>query len=282
MKILILGNSKGSGEVRGVQLGAALGARVMTAPSHDDLHWADVVVLLKRAAKDWASTVHQARKPLVWDALDFWAQPDENHFSEAQARVLLQRWITLIRPALVIGATEAMATAAQGVFLPHHAWPGLTPSPAREHVKVVGYQGKRKYLGQWAKAVQAECDQRGWQFVINPPDLRDCDLLVAFRDGQWDGWMCREWKSGVKIVNAMAAGRPIIMHDSAAFHETSFCGSAISAPYELTSAFDEWAWKTKRDGIVTWAEALQPESTVEAVARRYRTILQGVLNAKAA
>ncbi len=282
MNVLMIGGGKGSWEVRGRQLGKAIGARISAQPSDDDVRWADVVVLIKRAGAVWASFVHRFDKPIVWDALDFWAQPQENGLSESQARAMLQAHIRVIRPSLVIGATEAMAQAAGGVYLPHHSRPGLTPAPARDVVTTVGYEGTRKYLGRWGHAVQKECDRRGWRFVINPPDLRECDILVAFRDGEWDGWMCREWKSGVKMVNAGVAGRPIISDESAARREILPHGCVIGSPDDIWDAFELWAPLDKRQSAVVGGEDSAYAYSLGAIAREYRQILQGVAKAKAA
>jgi glycosyltransferase involved in cell wall biosynthesis len=113
--------------------------------------------------------------------------------------------------------------------------------------------------------------KRDWAFVINPKDLRDADIIVAFRDGKYDGWMCREWKSGVKIVNAMAAGRPIITQDNAAFRELSPIGTTVTDHQELAAAFDKYADHALRQSAVSQsrAEAL----TLERVSARYRRIL---------
>jgi hypothetical protein len=269
----MVGDGKGSWQMRGQQLGLALGARVTGAPSRDDYAWADVVILVKRAGLPFAEAVHQAGKPLVWDALDFWRQPGDNHGDATQSRALLRTRIAAIRPALTLGATEAMAAACGGVYLPHHGWAGLEPTPARATVQTVAYQGNPVYLGAWTPALRAECHRRGWAFVINPPDLREADLLVALRDGPWNGWICREWKSGVKIVNAIAAGRPVITQDSAAVRELRPPGSVIEAPKDLSTVFEVWASQTNRAIVVDACRERAPAFTVQAVADRYRQIL---------
>lgn len=275
MNVLIIGRGQGSMEMRGRQLGRAIGARVASEPHEDDVRWADVVVLIKRASQ-WAAAVRQYRfdTPIVWDALDFWQQPEENSLTEAQARARLQAEIAAIRPALVIGATEAMAQAAGGVCLPHQPWPTLRPTPARTSVTTVGYQGVRKYLGRWGTACQAACEARGWQFVINPPDLSACDLIVAFRDGEWDGWMCQEWKSGVKVGNAIAAGRPFISQPCAAVRELQPAGSVIRTPEELGAAFDAWTPQATRQMAVNEPAAAGLKLSV--LAARYQQMLADV------
>ncbi len=279
MNVLMLGNGKGSWIMRGQQLGAALGARVTSSPTAADFGWSDVVVLVKRAGAVFATQAHQADRPVVWDALDFWSQPRDHRLSASQAKALLHAQIRVIKPALVIGATEAMAQACDGVYLPHHSWEGLVPTPARELVSVVGYEGNPTYLGKWAPAIKAECQRRGWTFVVNPPDLRLIDLFVAFRDDPWDGWICREWKSGVKVVNAMAAGRPIISQPSAAVREVQPAGyladfAVIDSVAHLQAACDGWATWDARDSatLSPWAS----DYALASVCDRYRQILQTV------
>lgn len=281
MNVLMVGSGSGSWQMRGVQLGQALGARVVTAPSEADLRWSDVVVLVKRAGLHWCAFVQGFKKPIVWDALDFWRQPAQNHLSETDARALLKGTIATIKPALVIGATEAMACAAremgqEAVYLPHHGWHGLEPTPARDAVQVVAYQGSERYLGRWRVAIEQACAQRSWRFVINPASLADADILVSFRDGEWDGWMCREWKSGVKLVNAILAGRPMVTQESAARRELEPISNTVNDVAGLGEALDEWAPIDARAHVAdAWPTRLAACS-LDAVASRYRDILQSV------
>jgi hypothetical protein len=287
VNVLICGFGKGSFRVRGIQLGGAIGARVKTSPTDEDFAWADVVVCIKRALFAYADRVKAFGKPLVWDALDFWAQPESNSMTEAEAKEMLRHVIAQTRPDLVIGATEAMAEAAGGVYLPHHSRPGLTPAPAREVVSTVGYEGTRKYLGRWGKAVQQECNRRGWTFVVNPSDLRDLDIVVAFRDAEHDGWMCREWKSGVKLVNALAAGRPMVtqVNDAALDIYGSRSGGTVSFvehETDLEPVFNAWCHHVWRSTHADWCVEQAPAFTLSAIAERYRQILGTVRKAKAA
>lgn len=273
MNILIVGSGQGSWQMRGVQLGAALGARVVSTPTDHDWTWADVAILVKHAGRLYASRVHARGIPLVWDALDFWRQPDQNGVPEAEARRLLGELLAAIRPTLTIGATGAMAHAVDGVFLPHHSRIGLRPTPAREEFRVIGYDGNGAYLGRWAPALTALCQSRGWEFRINPPDLSTCDLLVALRDGPWDGWMCREWKSGVKLGNAIAAGRPVITQPTASFRELHPFGGVIEDIHALPRAVDRWLAWSARQAIAEFASARVDAYSVESVAGYYREIL---------
>lgn len=272
MNALLVGVGAGSWDIRGRQLGGAIGARVCVSPTAEDFAWADVVVIVKRAMLHFGGIAKACGKPVVWDALDFWPQPALNSLSSNDAVTLVRN---LAWPGLsLIGATEAMARAIGGTYLPHHAWPGLTPAPAREDVRIVAYQGGAHYLGRWAGWVADQCAARGWQFVVNPKDLREADILVAFRDGQWDGWICREWKSGVKVVNALSAGRPLICQPSAASREIGADGTVIDSPDELGAALDLWADYDRRS--LTAATALDRSLAyrLESVAANYRMVLE--------
>lgn len=273
MRVLIVGAGKGSWTMRGLQLGAAIGARTTSAPTRDDWQWADVAILIKRAGRMYAHDAHAAGIPVVWDALDFWRQPAENHYGETDARRYLAAEIAAIRPALTIGATQAMAEACGGVYLPHHSWAGLEPTAPREAVSVVAYEGNPVYLGSWASALSTACARRGWAFVVNPPDLRAVDILVGFRDGQWDGFMCRAWKSGVKVVNAITTGRPFISQPSAAVRELSPAGSIVQTVDELDAAFDAWTPLAARSAAVDVCRLQAPAYRLGPIATRCTALL---------
>lgn len=280
MNVLMVGGGNGSWVVRAKQLGGALGARLSSSPPDELLRWADVVVLIKRADPTCAERARSFGKTVVWDALDFWQQPEHNDLDESGAIRLLHDEMARYRPTLVIGATEAMAAAAGGVCLLHHARPGLTPAPVRGQVTTVAYEGTKKFLGRWYLAIEHACQVRGWEFVINPPDLRTADLIVAFRDGRWDGWMCREWKSGVKVVNAIAAGRPIIAQPCAAMRELAPAGTAVAEMDLLGDAFDFWADHDARAQVVKESAARLESLSLPTIAQTYRHLLQQAVSGR--
>lgn len=274
MKLLMVGAGKGSWVMRGEQLGAALGARVTTEPRREDWTWADVAVLVKRHGVRHAPAAKSAGCPFVWDALDCWRQPGDNARAEASSRAALANEVKVLNARIVIGATEAQAAAAGGVYLPHHSWNGLEPMPARKQVSVVAYQGNPAYLGEWHDRLARSCTARGWRFVTNPPDLGTADLIVALRGGPWDGWQCREWKSGVKLVNAIAAGRPVITQPTAAWREIAPPGTAIETPTELEAALDAWRPVEARAQAAAACVTRAPAYQLSAVAAQYRVLLE--------
>lgn len=279
MNILIVGNGRGSWEMRGRQLGAALGATVTSAPTDEDWLQADLVVLVKRAGWAFAARAHARGIPIVWDALDFWRQPAENGLTDLAARARLATALREIRPTLMIGATKAMALAGDGAYLPHHGWEGLAATDARAEVQCVGYDGSPQYLDFWRPCLERECSARGWTFVVNPPDLSKMDMLVALRGGAWDGWICRQWKSGVKVGNAILAGRPLIAQPSAAVAELQPAGSVIESKRDLTKALDVWTDGARRAAVVPASRGRSVGFQRATIAESYRELLASVLKA---
>lgn len=275
--VLIVGGTKGSWQVRGIQIGRAIGARVATAPTAEDWAWADCCILVKRALGQYAAIAQAHGVPIIWDALDFWRQPEENGLSIADAIALAHAQITQCGVDLVIGATEAMADDLGGVALAHHSRPRLVTGPVREQLSVVAYEGTPKYLGSWRSAVEAACARLGATFVVNPPDLRDADVIVAFRGEQWDGALCRRWKSGVKCVNALAAGRPLITQPSAAGTEIAPPGVTIDDPACVEDALAAFRSLDARLAVAQTCAARAGEYQITSLARRYRSVVETLL-----
>lgn len=279
MNVLFVGGGAGSWQVRGIQLAAALGGRCTSSPTSSDWLWADVVVLVKRAIDTWGKAAADSGVPVVWDVLDFWVQPDENQRTEAEFVADVHSRRDRYRVSKVIGATRAMANAIGGSYVPHHSRPGLKRGALRSRVEVVAYEGTPKYLGSWLQALEAACAARGWRFVVNPPTVIDADILVALRGEKWDGWVCREWKSGVKYVNAIAAGRPVIAQSTAACREIGPTGAIVEAVSELESALD--IASGARMLAFDLAGIRAKEFALASVAGNYRALLEDVVRAAA-
>lgn len=274
--VLIVGVGGGSWQIRGIQIGEVLGARVTANPKADDWRWADVCILVKRALSTFAADAYAFEVPIVWDALDFWFQPEENTVSVADM-VARPR----INSDVVIGATQAMADDFGGVYIPHHSRPRLSPAPICDRMQVVAYEGTKKYLGSWHKALETVCTRLGLTFVVNPPDLRHADLVVAFRGEQHDGPICRRWKSGVKYVNALAAGRPILTQPSAAYDELQTPGMVVHDVDGLEAAISYYLPRSVRQGVLNECISRAPEFDRVNIARSYRTVIESALQVAA-
>lgn len=273
-KVLFVGCDKGAWQMRGRQMAQVLGARYTSKPQPSDWEWADVIVLVKRAVDRWGAEAMVTGKVLIWDVLDWWKQPEDNQTPVAVLRERVKTIQRRYRIRTVIGATQAMADAIGGVYIPHHCRIGLMPTPIRAEATTVAYDGSPRYLGSWAGVIEAACQRLGLRFVINPKDLSTADVLVAFRGEEWDGEVCRQWKSGVKYVNAIAAGRPVLTQDVSSFSEINPVGFAVAEPGEVFEAIRAMTGsRALRELAYDRGIARAPQFTREVIADQYRQVL---------
>lgn len=256
MRILVTGKGgkSGSWQIRGVQLGDALGATVQALAEPGEIRAADVVVCVKRVP---ASVVDSCRKigvPWVWDIVDAYPQPDGNSWSRAQAMQWLSGQIRKLSPDGVICATVKMQAdvvecgyRGHVTTAYHHAWGRYSPAQAREAVRVVGYEGSPIYLGRWETVLRDECTKRGWLFQING-DMRQADIGVALREAS--GYPARHWKSNCKLANLHALGIPCLL--------------SMEAGYMETAAGHEY-WIQTRADVVNALDAFEPYDVREQI-----------------
>lgn len=273
-RMLFVGAGKGAWHVRGIQMAEALGATATCRPTQAQLDAAQVIVLVKHAVGEWAEAAQRTKAVVVWDALDCWAQPAENRRSIASLVEHIRTVQTRFGIRTVIGATQAMASALGGIYLPHHSRPGLSLTPARDRAQVVAYEGNRKYLGAWRMVCEVACARLGLEFVVNPKSLAEADVVVALRDGPWDGDLCRQWKSGVKYVNALSVGRPVITQASSAFDEIGPYGSVIERFDQFEPALAGLLGADLRRHVVSICQPLAKSFTLPRIAQVYRQILE--------
>ena len=216
MKLLFTGKGgAGSWTVRGEQLGGALGAVVKPNATQRDIAAADLVVVVKRTPEPLLAALRAAGRPWVLDVVDFYPQPQAAVWPRADAIAWVRRRIAELAPTAVIWPNERMAEDCgaekwPGAVLYHHHRPGIRRNPIREQVRTVGYEGAPAYLAEWRPILEEECTRRGWRFVVNPEQLADLDIVVAFRGGVWDGYAPAHWKSNVKLANAHGSGTPTV------------------------------------------------------------------------
>lgn len=281
-RVLFIGCDKGAWQMRGRQIANALPRAIARAkPTPAEWDWADVVVLVKRAAEVWWREAAACGKPVVWDVLDFWRQPEWNGRTRDELVRTVEQIKRECRASVLIAATKAMAQDIGGVYLRHHSRIGLVPTPPRATMKVIGYDGSPRYLGSWAPALERACARLGLSFVINPPDLASVDVLVALRGDEWDGWACRQWKSGVKYANAIAAGRPIITQACAAYVDVRPCGVEVVDHEALAYALEALAQPGNRDFPYEHGLEVAPHYRVEAIAAQYERIIRSVARSAA-
>lgn len=241
-KILLTGKGgkSGSWAIRGLQLGEALGAAVKPLATEADCMAADVVVVVKRVPTDVLRNVVKAGRPWVYDIVDSWPQPTGNAWSKTQSIAWLRGEIARLKPsAMVFGTYQMQADAAfegPSIIVRHHAWPKYDRIKVRHKIMAVGYEGSEAYLGRWRSIIQAECNDRGWSFVING-DMSRCDVGVAVRDVE--GYPAKAWKPGTKLSNLQALGLPALLSDEIGYREqASGTEYWIEHPDDIGNAFD--------------------------------------------
>lgn len=277
MKILVTGRgTSGSFEIRGRQLGAAIGATVeacATKPKGFDL-----AIVVKRCPSDLLHRLRQAGVPIVYDVVDGWPQPAGNLWDRGQCLAWLRGKVAELNPVGIVAATRAMAEdcAEFGLpvlALPHHARPGQRRNPLRERVRTVGYEGGEQYLGRWRGVLERECDARGWAFWVNPPALADLDIVVAMREA--DGYAPRKWKSNCKLGNAQGSGTPSVMNREAGYLETAGPEQLFAdTDAELRDALDALTPHEARRAQVAQYRA----PMLEPIAAQYRAWLHNLHN----
>ena len=274
MELLITGRgTSGSWAIRGVQLGQAIRAEVV--PNAKDVGRYDLAVLVKRPTPDLLQRLHRADVRIIWDVVDAWPQPIGNDWDGAQCLSWLAEQVKAIRPAGIVAATQAMAKDCErfGVpvlALPHHARPGLRMNTIRP-LKVVGYEGGEKYITRWRPVIESECARRGWEFVTQPTELADVDIVLALRDA--GGYAPRNWKSNVKLANAQGSGTPVICCREAGYLETqSGAERWTDTPDELREAFD--SLESNADRIDASRRLASAAPRIESLATTYLQWLQ--------
>lgn len=274
LNLLFTGSGRsGSWQIRGEQLGRAVGATVL--PNAVDVDNFDLVVVVKRVPPELLMRLHAAHVKFVWDIVDAWPQPFGNAWSREEARAWLKQELARVRPFAVVAATRAMAEDVRHIAphihafaLPHHARPGIEVNPVREHVAAVGYEGGEAYIARWRKDVERECAARGWRFVVNPNSLAELDIVLALRDAA--GYAPRHWKSNVKLANAQASGTPFIGVAERGYTETAVvgCERFVATPKELALALDALTPLRERRRVSGWMSAVAP--LLPATAQDYK------------
>jgi hypothetical protein len=243
VRILVTGKGgkAGSWKIRGEQLGAAIGAEVMSFAEMAEIKAADIVVVVKRTPGEVIRKIRWAGKPWVYDIVDAWPQPSGNEWDRHTCQRWLRAHLADLGPTAVVFPTSRMLEDSgwlgPALVLPHHAWPKYEQQPVAEKIERIGYEGDPNYLGRWHRIVARECNRRGWTLVING-DLASCQIGLALRGAQ--GYPCGAWKANTKLANLQALGLPAVVSPEWSYREF---GSGLEFPViseaDLIAAFDE-------------------------------------------
>jgi hypothetical protein len=270
--------TSGSWAVRGEQLGRAIGASVV--PAALDVAGYRAAILVKRPSPGLVERLHRASVPIVYDIVDAYPQPIGLEWDKAQCMRWLRAQVADIRPVALVAATAAMAEDCKEfglpvLWLPHHYRPGMVANPGYGDVRKVGYEGGEHYLGRWLPLLERECHERGWRFILNPPSLSCLDIVVALRDAS--GYAAKEWKSGVKLANAIGSGTPAIIGNEAGCVE--FAPSSVRSvdtAEQLKCEFDRLSQRSERDVMIRQFAEAAPSLSLGSISTRYAEWLRGL------
>lgn len=275
MKVLFTGRgTSGSWAIRGVQVGAQLGAAVKPMATLEDCRAADVIVAVKRVPAQLLENIRASGKPWVYDIVDAFPQPLSSTWSRTQCLGWLNETISTLKPTSVIWPTERMQDDFGGGWsvIYHHHRPGLAINPIRESIQVIGYEGSEKFLEGWMPAIDAECHRLGARFEINPARLADVDVVLALRGPRWNGYAQQAWKSNVKLANAHASGTPFIGMPEAGYEETRTGAEYwVKTPEQLTLALKWLEAQSAREEIAS--RFLSATFPVARIAKDYQAML---------
>lgn len=247
-QVLVTGKgTSGSWQIRGVQLGGAIGATVKANATLEDMKRHDVVILVKRAGPVLAESLRRCGRIVVWDAVDAWRQQPYDQSSRDELCAWAWAFARSIGAEAIIGATRRMASdLGSPYYVPHHGWDrGVGPLADRIHR--VGYEGSPRYISSLLPSIRAACKAIGATFEVNPPDFHGLDVVLAMRGAEWTNYASRHWKSGVKLSNAQMAGLPFVAERECGYTERA-CGGErwIESARELTEALRSLQPKEQR------------------------------------
>lgn len=212
-------SSGGAWQIRGVQIAMMrLNWQAINKPSNSDLENADLICCVKRPDYKIIDRAKKMGKPIVFDIVDSWAQPDDGlKYTDLQkARSLFEQiWMTIDADGYIFPTKTMNADLGTLVHnsstIYHHYKPQILENPIREKVVNVGYEGG-DYLGEWKSIIENACLSRGLVFTINPLNYFDLDLVVFARGGEHGNFLSRRYKSNVKLANAIGSGTPALVH----------------------------------------------------------------------
>lgn len=277
MRVLITGKgTSGSWKIRGEQLGPAMGAQVVPMASIEDCRAADVILVVKRAPDALLQNIRASGRPWIYDVVDAYPQPACGTWGEMESKAWLKEHLARLKPDAVIYPSERMSKdAGGGKVLYHHHRPGIQRNPIRKEIKRIGYEGAPSYVDGWRKAIDAQCARIGAEFVINPVNMADVDVVLALRDKNHAGYPQRMWKSNVKLANAHGSGTPFIGMPEPGYQETaSGCEYWATDGEELGRALDWLAPQTTRKHVSE--KFLKSAITVQQVAEQCRCWIEAL------
>lgn len=211
-------SSAGSWQIRGKQISEMVnGWEAINKPTMDDIERFDLFCIVKKPDLKFIKRLKNAKKPIVFDIVDSWAQPIDGlkYTDLVLVQSFFRRKFNDIDADYYIFPNQRMKedlsdVTRNGVAIYHHYKKNIGINPIRKIVKKIGYEGNESFLGEWSDIITSACNDLDIEFVINPDVYTDMDIVVSVRGGEHDCFMSNSYKSNVKIANAMGSGTPIL------------------------------------------------------------------------
>lgn len=290
MRVLFCGGSPSaaSWQMRAVQIAQNdLDWQAISDPSQYDIEKAEAVVLVKRSPASVIEKLkpYQYKKPIIWDALDFWPQGVEMKLPQTpeEATTLLEKSRPDIDLAGLICANRTMAEDCYGItpsttWIYHQARLDAAPLPFG---KVAYYDGAVKHATEGLTKAAVILGRKGWELRVGKPEGK-AGIMLAIRDESCRSYLAWRWKSNVKAANALACRLPIFStHERGALETLGVdCPEWLSGhdEYDFTTAFkqldspDFFALKFDQ-----YNDLDKGQFTLPAIYKRYQEFLGSVL-----
>lgn len=221
-------SSAGAWQIRGEQIAHMRDNwKARNKPSNNELEACDILCVVKKPDLKLIEKARRLGKIVIYDIVDSWAQPkDDEKYQTKQAAIdLFSKMWSGINADGYIFPTQRMQDelgflVENAITIYHHHWPQISINPVRPEVKRFGYEGA-DYLGNWGPIFNAVAAERNIEFITNPDCISDLDVVVLARGGSHGSYLSRNYKSNVKLANALASGTPALVHyDEMSAHDT--------------------------------------------------------------
>lgn len=227
MRVLFCGGSPKAPSwlMRGVQIAQQRDTwQAISKPTQIDINRADIIVVVKRFDAALCNALRASGKPIVWDALDFWPQPEGGDVILPQnvtaAIHMIKPYLRKLRPDHVICANKRMERDVADLLntrcIYHHA---RLDARHVELGQTIYYDGCEKHAVKWLQTVREAAAPYGWDVKFGAPK-NGAGALLAVRDCNHGTWIAHRWKSNVKAANAIMHGLPLLGNPENGYLET--------------------------------------------------------------
>ena len=252
-------SSAGAWQIRGEQIAYMRSNWVAkNKPTKYDIENCDILCVVKKVDYKLINEAKKMGKIVIYDIIDSWAQPEDGlkYTTRKMAQdFFAQEWKKINADGYIFPTKNMYMDLGflvnNATIIYHHYWPQININPLREKISIIGYEGA-DYLGEWSSLINNVCEKHGIQFVVNPENYVDLDVVILVRGGVHGNFLSRSYKSNVKLANAYASGTPALVHyDEMSAHDTDngsvlfFSNSPTSFERQLNRLIEDFTLRKK-------------------------------------